>query len=70
MAGQAYTDAIESGDEAQLRAALARNLYGSEKTAEDVPAAILTEIRAMIAALEAKDLAGLLAGDVLTRVEA
>jgi cytochrome b pre-mRNA-processing protein 3 len=67
---KAYTDAIESGDEAQLRAALARNLYGSEKTAENVPAAILAEIRAMIAALEAKDLAGLLAGGVLTRVEA
>lgn len=63
---KAYTDALDSGDEAQLRAALARNLYGSEKPAEDIPEGLLAEIRSLIAALEAKDLAGLLQGDVLS----
>jgi cytochrome b pre-mRNA-processing protein 3 len=61
----AYTDAIESGDEAPLRAALARNLYGSERMPEDVPAGLLAEIVDMIATLDSKDLAGLLAGDAL-----
>lgn len=61
----AYTAAIESGDEVQLRAALARNLYGSERMPEDVPAGLVAEIRDMIATLDSKDLAGLLAGDAL-----
>ncbi|MCU0818657.1 MAG: ubiquinol-cytochrome C chaperone [Beijerinckiaceae bacterium] len=67
---KAYTEALDSGEEAQLRAVLARNLYGSEKTAEDVPAGLLAEIEGLIAALEKKDLAGLLAGRVLAGGEA
>lgn len=61
----AYTEALASGDEARLRAALARNLYGSEKSPADVPEAILAEIRGWMAALETQDLAGLLQGNGL-----
>lgn len=63
---KAYTDALQAGDEGQFRAALARNLYGSERTAEEVPAALLDEIRGMDALLEAADLATLLEGNVLS----
>lgn len=62
---KAYTEALDAGDEARLRAALARNLYGSERAPEAIPPGLIAEIQGLIAALEAKDLAGLLAGEVL-----
>jgi cytochrome b pre-mRNA-processing protein 3 len=62
---KAYTDALDGADEPTLRDALARNLFGSAMSADDVPAGILAEIRSLNAALEMSDLDALLAGQTL-----
>ncbi|MBN8532523.1 MAG: ubiquinol-cytochrome C chaperone [Rhizobiales bacterium] len=59
---KAYTEALDGADEPALRDALARNLFGSSVQADDVPSGLLAEIRDLTAALEASDLAALLAG--------
>lgn len=59
---KAYTDALDASDEPALRDALARNLFGSTIEAEQVPARLIAEIRDLITALDACDLAVLLTG--------
>jgi len=62
---EAYTSALASGEERQLREALARNLYASSVAPEAVPDAVLVEIANIEAALERRDCKSLLVGTVL-----
>ncbi|MGL5447621.1 MAG: ubiquinol-cytochrome C chaperone family protein [Rhabdaerophilum sp.] len=64
---KAYTEALDSSDEAALRDALARNLYSSTLEAQAVPAGLLAEINSLVAALGECELPALLAGG---RIEA
>ncbi|MCA1952866.1 MAG: ubiquinol-cytochrome C chaperone [Hyphomicrobiales bacterium] len=61
----AYSAALDSGAEADMRTALARNLFGGRLTPEAVPPALLAELAAMTVRLDAAPLDALLAGGVL-----
>lgn len=62
---EAYTAALAEADPAALDSALARNLYGARVAPEAVPAGQRAEIGRLIARLDAADIEGLLAGNVL-----
>jgi cytochrome b pre-mRNA-processing protein 3 len=63
---EAYTAALDEAEPAPaLRLALARNLYGSQREATDVPAALIAEIESWNRALAAARLENLLAGSIL-----
>lgn len=62
---EAYTAALEAGDETALREALSRNLYGGAVAPEAILPGVLGEIRDLEARLAEAGLAELLAGGVL-----
>lgn len=62
---EAYTAALASGEEAALRAALARNLLGGAVAPEAVAPGLIAEVAALGGRLEAATLDALLAGGVL-----
>lgn len=59
---KAYTEALDAGDEAALRAALAKNLYASGILAEAIPPGLLAEIMSLNQSLAQSDLSMLMAG--------
>jgi cytochrome b pre-mRNA-processing protein 3 len=61
----AYTAALETGDELPLRAALSRNLHAGRIAPEAIASGQMQEIAGLVAALDAADLNALLAGQVL-----
>jgi len=62
---EAYTAALNSGNDAELRVALSRNLFGGRVAPDDIAAGLLAEIVALNVRLEAASLETLLAGNVL-----